>query len=120
MKGFPALTVIGIADALIHWQIFFVLCSAIGLTQAASNFGAFCVAAAFSFYVNLLYTFDSKTWVLGYVLFIALMGGTSFGIGAIADTRDWGGLLTVTVFTALDLMLGYCFFRFVLFRGQRT
>lgn len=120
MKGFPALTVIGIADALIHWQIFFVLCSAIGLTQAASNFGAFCVAAAFSFYVNLLYTFDSKTWVLGYVLFIALMGGTSFGIGAIADTRDWGGLLTVTVFTALDLMLGYYFFRFVLFRGQRT
>ena len=120
MKGFPALTVIGIADALIHWQIFFVLCSAIGLTQAASNFGAFCVAAAFSFYVNLLYTFDSKTWVLGYVLFIALLGGTSFGIGAIADTRDWGGLLTVTVFTALNLMLGYCFFRFVLFRGQRT
>ncbi len=90
------------------------------MTQAASNFGAFCVAAAFSFYVNLLYTFDSKTWVLGYVLFIALMGGTSFGIGAIADTRDWGGLLTVTVFTALNLMLGYCFFRFVLFRGQRT
>ncbi|ULN85540.1 polysaccharide synthesis protein GtrA [Pseudomonas sp. Y5-11] len=119
MKGFPALTVIGIADALIHWQIFFVLCSAIGLTQAASNFAAFCVAA-FSFYVNLLYTFDSKTWVLGYVLFIALLGGTSFGIGAIADTRDWGGLLTVTVFTALNLMLGYCFFRFVLFRGQRT
>lgn len=99
---------------------FFVLCSAIGLTQAASNFAAFCVAAAFSFYVNLLYTFDSKTWVLGYVLFIALLGGTSFGIGAIADTRDWGGLLTVTVFTALNLMLGYCFFRFVLFRGQRT
>ena len=25
-----------------------------------------------------------------------------------------------TVFTALNLILGYCFFRFVLFRGQRT
>ena len=47
MKGFPALTVIGIADALIHWQIFFVLCSAIGLTQAASNFAAFCVETEF-------------------------------------------------------------------------
>ena len=120
MKGFPALTVIGIADALIHWQIFFVLCSAIGLTQAASNFGAFCVAAAFSFYVNMLYTFDSKTPVFGYLLFVGLMGGASFGIGRIADARDWNGLLTVTVFTALNLVLGYCFFRFVLFWRKQT
>ena len=120
MKGFPALTVIGIADALIHWQIFFVLCSAIGLTQAASNFGAFCVAAAFSFYVNLLYTFDSETSVLGYLLFMGLMAGASFGIGAIADTHGWHGLLTVTVFSVLNLTLGYCFFRFVLFRQQRS
>ena len=120
MKGFPALTVIGIADALIHWQIFFVLCSAIGLTQAASNFAAFCVAAAFSFYVNMLYTFDSKTSVLGYLLFMGLMAGASFGIGAIADTHGWHGLLTVTVFSVLNLTLGYCFFRFVLFRQQRS
>lgn len=97
---------------------FFVLCSAAGLTQAASNFAAFCVAAAFSFYVNMLYTFDSKTPVFGYLLFMGLMGGASFGIGRIADTRDWSGLLTVTVFTALNLMLGYGFFRFVLFRGH--
>jgi len=120
MKGFPALTVIGIADAFIHWQMFFVLCSAVGLTQAASNFAAFCVAAAFSFYVNMLYTFDSKTSVFGYLLFMCLMGGASFGIGSIADTRGWHGLLTVTVFTALNLTLGYGFIRFVLFRQQRS
>ena len=87
MKGFPALTVIGIADALIHWQIFFVLCSAIGFTQAASNFAAFCVAAAFSFYVNMLYTFDSKTPVFGYLLCMGGMGGASFAIGSIAAGR---------------------------------
>jgi putative flippase GtrA len=120
MKGFPALTVIGVADALIHWQVFFVLCSAAGLTQAASNFAAFCVAAAFSFYVNMLYTFDSKTSVYGYLLFIGLMAGASFGIGSIADMRGWHGLLTVTVFTVLNLTLGCCFFRFLLFRQQRT
>ncbi len=91
-----------------------------GLTQAASNFAAFCVAAAFSFYVNMLYTFDSKTSVFGYLLFMCLMGGASFGIGSIADTRGWHGLLTVTVFTALNLTLGYGFFRFVLFRQQRS
>lgn len=120
MKGFPALTVIGIADALIHWQIFFVLCSAAGLSQAASNLAAFCVAAAFSIYVNMLYTFDANTSVFGYLLFICGMGGASFAIGWMADTRSWNGLLTVTVFTALNLTLGYCFFRFVLFRQQRS
>ncbi|MNB56190.1 hypothetical protein D3C87_522170 [compost metagenome] len=119
MKGFSALTVIGIADGLIHWQIFFVLCTAAELTQAASNFAAFCVAAMFSFYVNMLYTFDSRTSVLGYLLFIVVMGALSFAIGAIADTRDLPGLLTVAVFTLLNLLLGYSFFRFVLFRRQR-
>ncbi|WP_259699489.1 hypothetical protein [Pseudomonas fluorescens] len=53
------------------------------------------------------------------MLFIGLMGGASFGIGSIADARGWHGLLTVTVFTALNLMLGYGFFRLVLFRQQR-
>ncbi|PTT25565.1 polysaccharide synthesis protein GtrA [Pseudomonas sp. HMWF021] len=120
MKGCSALIVIAIADALIHWQIFFVLCIAVELTQATSNFAAFCVAAAFSLYVNLLYTFESNTSVFGYLLFIGLMGAASFGIGSIADIRGWHGLLTVTVFTALNLTLGYCFFRFVLFRQQRS
>lgn len=116
MKGFSALTVIGVADGLIHWQIFFVLCSAVGLKQAASNFAAFCVAAAFSFYVNALYTFETRTSVSGYLLFIGLMGVLSFGIGMFADEHQLPGLLTVAVFSALNLLLGYCFFRFVLFR----
>jgi putative flippase GtrA len=118
MKGFPALAVIGVADGLIHWQIFFVLCSAIGLKQAASNFAAFCVAAGFSFYVNTLYTFDARTSVSAYLLFIGLMGGLSYGIGSFADAHNLPGLLTVAVFSALNLLLGYCFFRFVLFRGH--
>ncbi|MFJ2712118.1 polysaccharide synthesis protein GtrA [Pseudomonas sp. NPDC087346] len=120
MKGFPALTVIGIADGLIHWQIFFVLCSAIGVKQAAGNFAAFCVAAAFSFYVNVLYTFDVRTSISAYLLFISLMGGLSYGIGSLADTHNLPGLLTVAVFSASNLLLGYCFFRFVLFRDQRA
>ncbi|WP_064118964.1 GtrA family protein [Pseudomonas fluorescens] len=120
MKGFSALTVIGIADGLIHWQIFFVLCTAAGLTQAASNFAAFCVAAAFSFYVNMLYTFDSRTSVLGYLLFIVVMGALSFAIGAFADARGLPGLLTVGVFTLVNLLLGYCFFRFFLLHERES
>lgn len=119
MKGFSALTVIGIAEGLIHWQIFFVLCTAVGLTQAASNFAAFCVAVAFSFYVNMLYIFESKASVFGYLLFIVLMGGVSFGIGTIADARHWPGLMTVLVFTLINFLAGYGFFRYVLLREQR-
>ncbi|WP_456024195.1 GtrA family protein [Pseudomonas protegens] len=119
MKGFSALTVIEIADGFIHWQIFFVLCSAIELSQAASNFAAFCVAAAFSFYVNMLYTFESRTSVFGYLLLIVLMGGVSFGIGSIADARHWPGLMTVVVFTLINFLAGYGFFRYVLLREQR-
>ncbi|WP_445181078.1 GtrA family protein [Pseudomonas sp. McL0111] len=118
MKGIPALAVIGIADGLIHWQIFFVLCSAVGLKQAASNFAAFCVAATFSFYVNALYTFEARTSVSAYLLFICLMGGLSFGVGSFADAHNLPGLVTVAVFSALNLSLGYGFFRFVLFRER--
>ncbi|PTT02745.1 GtrA family protein [Pseudomonas sp. HMWF006] len=120
MKGVSALMVTGIADGLIHWQIFFILCSALELTQAASNFAGFCVAAAFSFYVNMLYTFDSRTSVGVYLLFIGVMGAFSFAVGTFADARNLPGLLTVGVFTLVHLLAGYCFFRFVLFRGHQS
>ena len=120
MKGFSALMVIGLADALIHWQVFFVMCSAGGLSQAASNFAAFCVAAAFTLYVNMLYTFETGTSLLSYLLFICVMAGVSVGIGLIGDAHALHGLITVASFTVLNLLLGYCFFRFVLFRVRRA
>lgn len=120
MKGFSATGVIGVVDALIHWQIFFVLYTAVGLDQAASNFAAFCVAASFSFYVNALYTFERETSVFAYLMFIVVMGALSFGVGVIADARHLPGLVTVAVFSLMNILLGYCFFRFVLFRVRRT
>ncbi|MFJ2320349.1 GtrA family protein [Pseudomonas sp. NPDC087817] len=118
MKEFSAISVIGLADALIHWQIFFVLRTAVGLDQAASNFAAFCVAAAFSFYVNALYTFERETSVFLYLMFIAVMGAISYGVGVMADIWRLPGLVTVVSFSLLNLLLGYGFFRFVLFRNN--
>ncbi len=48
-KSFLSYSLVGLANTLIHWQIFFVLRVAVGLNQATSNFTAFCVAASFSF-----------------------------------------------------------------------
>ncbi|RON48646.1 sugar translocase [Pseudomonas frederiksbergensis] len=119
-KGFSTYSVIGVANAIIHWQIFFVLSTGAELTQAASNFAAFCVAASFSFYVNALYTFDAKVSVGVYLLFIGLMGAMSYGIGRLGDLWRFPGLLTVTVFSLLSLVCGFVFSKFVLFRGREA
>jgi len=119
-KGFPAQTAIGLAGTLIHWQIFFVLTSAVQVDQSASNFAAFCIAASFAFYMNALYTFETGTSVAAYLMFIGVMGALSYGVGLFADARNLSGLVTVSVFSLLDLLLGYCFFRFVLFRGRQS
>ena len=116
-KGFSTYTVVGLANTLIHWQLFFVLTTAAELSQAASNFAAFCVAASFSFYVNALYTFDARASVFRYLLFIAVMGVMSFGIGRMADTWRLHGLVTVTTFSLLSLVCGFFFSKFLLFRG---
>ncbi|MBH3405268.1 GtrA family protein [Pseudomonas glycinae] len=118
-KGFPAQTAIGLAATLVHWQIFFVLSSAVQLDQAASNFAAFCVAASFAFYMNALYTFETGTSVLAYLMFMSVMGVLSYGVGVFADSRNLPGLVTVSGFSLMNLLLGYCFFRFVLCRERK-
>jgi putative flippase GtrA len=111
-------TVIGVANTLIHWQIFFLLSVAAGWRQAVSNLAAFCVAASFSFYMNALYTFDSKLSVGGYLLFMAAMGALSYGVGYLGDVWRLHGLLTVALFSALSLVLGFLFSKYVVFRER--
>ncbi|MCI0995247.1 polysaccharide synthesis protein GtrA [Pseudomonas sp. ICMP22404] len=118
MKGFSALMVIGLANGLIHWQVFFVLRSAVGLSQAVSNLTAFCVATAFSFYVNALYIFEPGAPRRGYLPLTAAMAGLSYGIGAAGDTRNLPGWVALVSFSLLNLAIGYSFFRFVVFRDR--
>ncbi|MDI2591763.1 GtrA family protein [Pseudomonas sp. 681] len=117
-KGFSSYAVVGVANTLIHWQIFFVLTVGVEFSQAASNFAAFCVAASFSFYVNSLYTFDAKVSIFGYLMFIGVMGAMSYGFGRVADTWRIQGLITVTAFSLLSLVTGFFFSKFFVFRGR--
>jgi len=117
-KGLSSYTVIGVANTLIHWQIFFLLSVGFGLTQAASNLAAFCVAASFSFYMNALYTFDAKASVGGYLLFMLAMGALSLGVGHVGDVWRLHGLLTVALFSALSLVFGFLFSKYVVFRER--
>ena len=117
-KGLSSYTVIGVANTLIHWQIFFLLSVGFGLTHAASNLAAFCVAASFSFYMNALYTFDAKASVGGYLLFMLAMGALSLGVGHVGDVWRLHGLLTVALFSALSLVFGFLFSKYVVFRER--
>jgi putative flippase GtrA len=119
-KGFSSYTVVGVANTLIHWQIFFLLSVGAGLSQAVSNLSAFCVAASFSFYMNALYTFEAKASVGGYLLFLGAMGALSLGVGHAGDVWRLHGLLTVAIFSALSLVLGFLFSKYVVFRRRNA
>ncbi|MGH8462634.1 MAG: GtrA family protein, partial [Pseudomonas sp.] len=96
-KGFSTYAVIGVANTLIHWQLFFVLREAFELSQALSNLLAFCVAATFSFYVNAAYTFAVAPSAARYLLFLLCLGGVSLAVGWLGDHWRLHGMITVVV-----------------------
>ncbi|MFW9267569.1 polysaccharide synthesis protein GtrA [Pseudomonas sp. NR3] len=108
--------VIALVNGLIHGQVFFLLHDAVGLVQATSNLAAFGVAAVFSFYVSGLYIFrPGESW-RGYLLSNCAMAGLCYGIGAISDALQLPGWMAVvlSLYSSLNLMMGYGFFRFKL------
>ncbi len=117
-KGFSSYTVIGIANTVIHWQLFFVFRAALDLSQVVSNVLAFCVAASFSFYVNAIYTFSTPPSLPRYTLFIACMGSVSLGVGWLADRWQAPGIITVMVFSLISLVCGFLLSRCVVFRER--
>ena len=115
-KGFSRYTVIGVANTVIHWQLFFVFRAAFELSQALSNFLAFCAAATFSFYVNALYTFAMPASLGRYLLFMGCMGGLALLVGWVGDRVNLPGLVTMGLFSLLSLVCGFLLSKWVVFR----
>lgn len=118
-KGFSSYAVIGIANTVIHWQLFFVLRTAFEFSQAMSNLLAFCAAASFSFYMNTLYTFTMPASWPRYLLFMACLGGLSLLVGWLADRWSLPAIITVVVFSMLSVVLGFLLSKWVVFRERR-
>lgn len=116
-QGFASYTVIGIANTVIHWQVFFILRTAFDLSQAASNGLAFCVAASFSFYANTLYTFAKRASAGRFAMFMVCMGSLSLAVGRLADHWQLPGLVTVAVFSLTSLVLGFLISKVLIFRA---
>lgn len=119
-KGFSSYTMIGIANTLIHWQLFFVLRAAFGVSQAFSNFLAFCAAASFSFYANALFTFAMPASLGRYLTFMMCMGSLSLAVGGLADHWHLPGIVTVVVFSLTSLIVGFLLSKWLVFRVRES
>jgi putative flippase GtrA len=112
--------VIAIANTLIHWQLFFILRIAFELSQACSNLLACCAAASFTFYANALYTFPKAPTVGRYAAFMLCLGGISLAVGALGDRWQWPGVLTVSVFSLISLVVGFLISKWLVFRVRTS
>lgn len=117
--AFSRYTLIGVANTLIHWQLFFILHAAVGLRQAYSNVLAFCAAASFSFVVNARFTFAATPSFKRYGAFMTCLGGLSVLTGWLADRWKLPALLTPVVFSLISLCGGYVLSRWLVF-GHAT
>lgn len=108
---------VGVINTLLHWGVFLLLHLVFGLSQAWSNGSAFAVAVSFSFFANAAYTFQARVTLLRYVLFTVFMGFLSILVGAVADKLDLLPLITLVVFSALSLVIGFIFSKWFVFRS---
>jgi putative flippase GtrA len=115
-EGFATYVLVGIANTVIHWQLFFILRIAYDLSQAYSNLWAFCAAASFSYYVNALYTFAIPTSLGRYLKFMLCIGGLSFALGKLGDQMQWPGGVTLTVYSAASLVAGFLISKWLMYR----
>lgn len=116
LKIFTKYVSIGIINTIIHWSIFSAISYA-GVSQAASNLAAFCVAVTFSFFANARWTFNAKTTKLKYVAFTIFMGFTATSVGWIADRIDMNPIITMVSFSVISLVLGFTYSKYFVFKG---
>ncbi|MGR7795780.1 GtrA family protein [Klebsiella aerogenes] len=106
---------VGILNTLIHWVVFYLLIIP-GTTQAIANLLAFCVAVTFSFFVNAAWTFKARATSLRYLLYVVFMGAVAMLTGMTADSLQIPPLATLVIFSAISLVCGFLYSKFVVFR----
>lgn len=100
---------------MIHWGIFYLLIL-IGSSQATANLFAFCVAVTFSFFVNAAWTFKAQATSVRYLLYVAFMGLLAMFTGLVADKMHTPPIVTLVVFSAISLVCGFIYSKFIVFR----
>jgi len=116
LEGFASYAVIVIATTVIHWQLFFIFRIALEMSQAYSNLLAFGTAASLSFYANALYTFAMPPTVERYLVSMAWLGSMSLAAGTLGDRWALPALVTLTMFSLVNLIVGFLICKWLVFR----
>lgn len=87
-------------------------------SQALANLSGFIFAVSFSFFVNARFTFRSRASTLRYLLYAGFMGGLSACVGWIGDRMSTPPMLTVVAFSAISLVIGFIYAKFVVFNDR--
>lgn len=119
LKLFAKYTSIGIINTLIHWIVFAVCIYMFHSNQALANFAGFVVAVSFSFFANARFTFEAKTTTLRYMLYVGFMGTLSAGVGWAADKSGMAPIVTLVAFSAISLVCGFIYSKFIVFRDAK-
>ncbi|HEI8775493.1 GtrA family protein [Enterobacter cloacae] len=118
-KLFARYTSIGFINTLIHWVVFATCMYAFHTGQALANFAGFVVAVSFSFFANARFTFKASTTTLRYMLYVGFMGTLSAAVGWAADKSGLAPLITLIVFSAISLVCGFIYSKFIVFRDAK-
>jgi putative flippase GtrA len=111
---------VGILNTAIHWSAMGCCVYLLKVNQAASNFIGFSLAVTFSFFVNATWTFESKTSLKRYFLFVGFMGLLAYSFGWMGDKLSLQPLLTAAFFSAFSLVCGYLYSKFIIFSVKNT
>ncbi|MEL4015007.1 GtrA family protein [Dryocola clanedunensis] len=119
LKLFSKYISIGVINTAIHWAVFGVGVYFFSVNQASANLIAFLFAVSFSFFANAKFTFKSKPSTKGYFYFVAFMGIMSIATGKVSDYYRINPIITLIEFSAISLICGFFFSRYVVFRESK-
>ncbi|PSS49951.1 translocase [Enterobacter sp. FS01] len=119
LKLFAKYTSIGVINTIIHWVVFAVCIYIFHTNQALANFAGFVVAVSFSFFANARFTFEAKTTPLRYMLYVGFMGTLSAAVGWTADKCGMAPIITLIAFSAISLVCGFIYSKFIVFRDAK-
>ncbi|MCU6676802.1 GtrA family protein [Leclercia tamurae] len=119
LKLFAKYASIGIINTLLHWIVFAACVYIWHTNQALANFAGFLVAVSFSFFANAKFTFGTHTTTLRYMLYVGFMGTLSLAVGWAADESGMAPIMTLVVFSAISLVCGFIYSKFIVFRDDK-
>lgn len=119
LKLFAKYISIGVINTFIHWVVFAICIYIFQTGQALGNFSGFVVAVSFSFFANARFTFKSSTSTTRYMLYVGFMGMLSAVVGWVADKSGMAPVVTLIVFSAISLVCGFIYSKFIVFRDAK-